>query len=98
MRTIGVLLLPDTRAFDLSVVCEVWGHDRISHGIGPFELRLCAPKRATTMLRPFGSIAATHGLSGLDGCDLVIALGRRDHNAPVPESARSALRRAHAAG
>lgn len=39
MRTIGVLLLPGTRMFDLAVVAEVWAQDRTDSGIGPFTVR-----------------------------------------------------------
>ncbi|RZS44256.1 AraC family transcriptional regulator with amidase-like domain [Herbihabitans rhizosphaerae] len=98
MRTIGVLLLPDSRVFDLAVVCEVWGADRTDDGIGPFDLRLCAPGRRTVTLSPAGQTRATHGLAGLRGCDLVIALGRDDPRAEVPASALAALRRAHRDG
>ncbi|MEU4740169.1 helix-turn-helix domain-containing protein [Actinosynnema sp. NPDC023658] len=92
MRTVGVLLLPGSRMFDVSVVSEVWGVDRVDSGIGPFALRLCAPGRATTPVRPVGAIPATHGLSGLRDCDLVLVPGREDPLAPVPASAVRALR------
>jgi transcriptional regulator GlxA family with amidase domain len=98
MRTVGVLVLPGSRAFDLAVVGEVWGVDRTDSGIGPFELRLCSPGRVTTEIHPFGQVVATHGLSGLDGCDLVLATGRVDPHAEVPASAVQALRRAHRDG
>ncbi|MGW4116548.1 GlxA family transcriptional regulator [Actinosynnema sp. NPDC004786] len=92
MRTVGVLLLPGTRAFDVSVVGEVWGVDRTDAGIGPFTLRLCAPGRAATPVRPVGVIPATHGLSGLRDCDLVLVPGRADPLAPVPDAVVRALR------
>src|SRR3569833_879330 len=98
MRTIGVLLLPGTRMFDLAVIGEVWGQDRTDSGIGPFTLRLCSPGRGRTAVSPFGDVAATHGLAGLDGCDLVLAPGRDDPLAPVSPAAVAALRRAHRAG
>ncbi|MDT8911692.1 helix-turn-helix domain-containing protein [Amycolatopsis sp. PS_44_ISF1] len=98
MRTIGVLLLPGSRMFDLAVIAEVWAQDRTGSGIGPFSVRLCAAGRGRTPVSPFGEVAATHGLAGLDGCDLVLAPGRSDPGADVPASARAALRRAHRAG
>ncbi|TVT57678.1 helix-turn-helix domain-containing protein [Amycolatopsis rhizosphaerae] len=98
MYTVGVLLLPASRAFDLAVVGEVWGQDRTDDGIGPFALRLCSAGRRPVELSPFGRVAADQGLSGLRGCDLVIALGRADPFAPVPPSAARALRAAHEAG
>ncbi|WP_447009416.1 GlxA family transcriptional regulator [Saccharothrix hoggarensis] len=92
MRTVGVLVLPGSRMFDISVVSEVWGVDRSDAGIGPFELRLCAPGRVSTPVEPVGVIPATHGLSGLAGCDLVVVPGRVDPLAPVPPAAVRALR------
>jgi transcriptional regulator GlxA family with amidase domain len=98
MRTIGVLLLPGSRMFDLAVISEVWGLDRTNSGIGPFTLRFCSPGRVSTATHPFGELAATHALGGLDGCDLVVVPGRADPLADVPRSAAAALRRAHRAG
>ncbi|QQQ75407.1 helix-turn-helix domain-containing protein [Saccharothrix sp. 6-C] len=92
MRTVGVLLLPGSRMFDVSVVSEVWGVDRSDAGVGPFELRLCAPGRVATAVAPVGVIPATHGLSGLRDCDLVVVPGRVDPLAPVPDAAVRALR------
>ncbi|MFD0199980.1 MULTISPECIES: GlxA family transcriptional regulator [Saccharothrix] len=92
MRTVGVLVLPGSRMFDISMVSEVWGVDRRDSGVGPFALRLCAPGRAATSVRPVGVIPATHGLSGLRDCDLVVVPGRADPLAPVPEAAVRALR------
>lgn len=91
MRTVGVLVLPGSRTFDVSVVGEVWGVDRSDAGIGPFELRLCAPGRRATPLHPVGHVQATHGLSGLADCDLVVVPGRVDPLAEVPRSVVRAL-------
>ncbi|MET9265462.1 helix-turn-helix domain-containing protein [Amycolatopsis sp. NPDC004079] len=98
MRTIGVLLLPGSRMFDLAVIAEVWAQDRTDSGIGPFTVRVCAPGRGRTRVSPFGEVVATHGLSGLDECDLILAPGRDDPLAEVPAAARGALRRAHRGG
>lgn len=97
MRTVGVVVLPDSRVFDFAVVCEVWGLDRTSFGIGPFELRLCAQSRRPVRLHPTGVVTPSHGVSGLDGCDLVLAIGRANPRARVPGAVVAALRRAHAA-
>ncbi|PPK64249.1 helix-turn-helix domain-containing protein [Actinokineospora auranticolor] len=94
MRTIGVLLLPDSRVFDFAVVNEVWAVDR--DRVGPFEVRLCAG--GPVRLSPAGDAVPTHGLDGLRGCDLVITLGRGDPLADVPDDVRAVLREVHAAG
>ncbi|HEX6341835.1 GlxA family transcriptional regulator [Umezawaea sp.] len=94
MRTIGVLLLPDSRIFDVSVVSEVWGIDRTDSGVPPFEVRLCSEGRVVTPLAPIGSLEATHGFDGLVDCDLVVVPGRGDPFAAVPPAAVEALRAA----
>lgn len=98
MRTIGLLVLPGTRAFDAAVTGEVWGIDRADHGIGPFELRVCAPVRGVTRTDPVGLIEATHTLRGLAGCDLVVVPGRADPLELVDPAAIRALQAAHRRG
>jgi transcriptional regulator GlxA family with amidase domain len=98
MRAVGVLILPGSRTFDVAVASEVWGVDRVDSGVPSFELRLCSPGRSALPMHPVGQIAATHGLSGLAGCDLVIVPGRADPHRSVPALAVRALRDAHEAG
>ena len=98
MRTIGLLVLPGSRAFDLAVAGEVWGIDRTDDGIGPFDLRVCALTRDATPTHPLGAVAATHMLRGLAGCDLVVVPGRADPLAPVDARAIWALQAAHHRG
>jgi transcriptional regulator GlxA family with amidase domain len=98
MRTIGLLVLPGARSFDVAVAGEVWGIDRTDHGIGPFELRVCAPGGGVTPIHPLGAIAATHTLRGLAACDLVIVPGRDDPSAPVDPAAIRALQAVHRRG
>ncbi len=92
MRTVGVLLLPGSRIFDIAVVSEVWGIDRTDSAVPPFELRLCSPGKVTTPLAPVGVLPATHGLTGLADCDLVVVPGRDDPHAAVPPAVLKALR------
>lgn len=92
MRVVGVLVLPHSRTFDIAVACEVWGIDRSDSGVPVFELRICSPGKTTQPLSPVGTMPATHGLSGLDVCDLIIVPGRRDPHEPVPEAVRRRLR------
>jgi transcriptional regulator GlxA family with amidase domain len=98
MRTVGVLVLPGTRAFDLAVTGEVWGIDRTDDGVGPFDLRVCAAGRGAVATHPLGQVEATHTLRGLAGCDLVIVPGRDDPLAAVDPTAITALRSANRRG
>ena len=98
MHVVGLLLLPGSRLFDVAVASEVWAIDRTDSGIGPFELRICAPGAGSQPLAPCGHLAATHDLTALSGCDLIVVPGRADPHAPVPPEAIEALRAAHLAG
>lgn len=98
MRVVGLLLLPGSRTFDVAVASEVWAIDRTDSGIGPFELRICAPGAVDQPLSPVGHLAATHDLTALGGCDLIVVPGRANLHAPVPPEAVEALRTAHLAG
>lgn len=46
---IALVSFPGIRAFDASVITEVWGVDRTDRGVPPFELRRTAA--ATTPIR-----------------------------------------------
>ncbi|MBP2329797.1 transcriptional regulator GlxA family with amidase domain [Kibdelosporangium banguiense] len=96
MQIVGLLILPGSRAFDTAVATEIWGIQRPD--FDRFEMRICSPGGVSLPMHPFGSIDATHDLSGLDDCDLVIATGRSDPHAEVPQDAINALQAAHARG
>src|SRR5256885_9197572 len=84
MRTVGLLVLPGTRVFDTAVAAEVWGREHRDTGLGRFDLRVCTPGKKNHPMHPIGTLVATHGLNGLEDCDLVVATGRQDHLADVP--------------
>jgi transcriptional regulator GlxA family with amidase domain len=98
MRIVGLLILEGTRTFDTAVAAEVWGRPHVDTGLGRFELRICSPGKVSYPMHPVGTLIPTHGLSGLDDCDLVIATGRADHLADVPRPAIQALKKAHDRG
>src|SRR4051794_38446903 len=95
MRSVGLLLLPGARAFDVAVAAEVWGSDRTAYGVPAFRLMRHGPG---------GRIALTAGLTTtadlplnrLRECDLVVVPGRDDPAAPVPAYALEALQAAAA--
>lgn len=98
MKVVGLLLLAESRTFDVAVAAEVWGVDRAESGIGPFELRIASPDAASQPLSPVGHLTATHDLGGLGDCDLVVVPGRHDPHSPVPAAVRDALRAVHHRG
>ncbi|OII64429.1 AraC family transcriptional regulator [Streptomyces sp. CC53] len=99
MYRVALLAFPGIRAFDVTVITEVWGEDRTSRGVPPFELRRAAADPGTPVAMPGGlSLSPDRPLTWLDQADLVIVPGMDDPETPVPAPALEALRRAHAAG
>ncbi|GAA3945912.1 helix-turn-helix domain-containing protein [Streptomyces gulbargensis] len=101
-QRIALLSFPGIRAFDVSVVTEVWGTDRGTRGVPPFELRrVAADPAAPIPLRGGLSLTPDRPLAWLDGLtptDLVLVPGVEDPDADVPAPVLDALRRAHAGG
>ncbi|WP_370616849.1 GlxA family transcriptional regulator [Mumia sp. Pv 4-285] len=103
IRTVSALVLDDVTAFELGVVCEVFGIDRTEDGVPPFDFRICGPVAGRPVsLSVGGSIVPDHGLDGLRGADLVAVVPswRRTGEAlmPIEEHILDALRAAHAEG
>ncbi|MFD7630707.1 GlxA family transcriptional regulator [Streptomyces sp. NPDC059851] len=95
---IALLAFPGIRAFDVSVITEVWGADRTDRGVPAFELRRVAAGPEPVPMR--GGIALTpdRTLAWLPRAELVLVPGLDDHVTPAPEPVLAALRRAHARG
>ncbi|MFI8824637.1 GlxA family transcriptional regulator [Streptomyces sp. NPDC053431] len=101
-QRIALLAFPGIRAFDVSVITEVWGSDRRTRGVPPFELRRVATDPATPVpLRGGLHLTPDRPLDWLDGLtttDLVLVPGIEDPDADFPPPVLDALRRAHTAG
>lgn len=97
-QRIALLAFPGVRAFDVSVICEVWGVDRTDRGVPAFELRRAAVDRTPVPLRGGLTLVPDRTLAWLSSADLVIVPGLDDHLRPAPEPVLDALRRAHRRG
>ncbi|MFI6722545.1 GlxA family transcriptional regulator [Streptomyces atratus] len=93
---IALVSFPGIRAFDVSVVTEVWGVDRTDRGVPPFDLRRAAADPAPIPLRGGLSLTPDRTLAWLTRADLIVVPGLDDHLTPAPEPVLEALRRAHA--
>ncbi|MFE6459420.1 GlxA family transcriptional regulator [Streptomyces cinereoruber] len=101
-QRIALLAFPGVRAFDVSVITEVWGSDRTLRGVPPFVLHRAAADLHTPV-RLRGGLALTPDrpltwLHDLTPTDLVIVPGIEDPDADVPPPVLDALRRAHSTG
>jgi transcriptional regulator GlxA family with amidase domain len=95
---VALVAFPGIRAFDVSVVTEVWGADRTDRGVPPFELRRVAAGRDPVPMRGGLTLVPDRTLAWLDRADLVVVPGLDDHLTPAPAPVLAALRRAHARG
>ncbi|MFG2630040.1 GlxA family transcriptional regulator [Streptomyces sp. NPDC048473] len=93
---IALVSFPGIRAFDVSVITEVWGVDRTDRGVPPFDLRRTAADPAPIPLRGGLSLTPDRTLAWLTRADLIVVPGLDDHLTPAPEPVLEALRRAHA--
>jgi transcriptional regulator GlxA family with amidase domain len=96
---VALVAFPGIRAFDVSVITEVWGTDRTDRGAPAFDLRRVAADPATPVpLRGGLTLHADRTLNWLRRADLVVVPGLDDHLTPAPAPVLDALRRAHAHG
>ncbi|MEV6249923.1 helix-turn-helix domain-containing protein [Streptomyces sp. NPDC051742] len=101
-QRIALLAFPGIRAFDLSVITEVWDSDRTLRGVPPFELRrTAADPRTPIPLRGGLTLTPDRPLTWLDELtptDLVLVPGIEDPDADIPAPVLDALRSVHTAG
>ncbi|MFI8192945.1 GlxA family transcriptional regulator [Streptomyces sp. NPDC085946] len=95
---VALLAFPGIRAFDVSVVTEVWGTDRTDRGVPAFDLRRVAADSAPVPLRGGLTLQPDRTLAWLARADLILVPGLDDHLTPAPAPVLDALRRAHARG
>ncbi|MEK2477357.1 GlxA family transcriptional regulator [Streptomyces noursei] len=95
---IALLAFPGIRAFDVSVITEVWGADRTDRGVPAFELRRVAAGPEPVPMRGGLALTPDRTLAWLPRAELVLVPGLDDHVTPAPEPVLAALRRAHARG
>ena len=95
---IAVIAFDGMSPFHLSVPCLVFGEDRTALGLPRFDFRVCAIETGPIHTDAGLTITVPHGLSALDGADIVIVPSWKDLDAPPPTALIEALRRAHRRG
>ncbi|MGC3002465.1 GlxA family transcriptional regulator [Streptomyces sp. G35A] len=96
---VALVAFPGIRAFDVSVITEVWGTDRTDRGAPAFDLRRVAPDPSTPVpMRGGLSLHPDRPLGWLTDADLVVVPGLDDHLSPAPPAVLDALRHAHTRG
>jgi len=71
LKTIAAVVMEGSAAFELGVVCEVFGIDRTEDGVPPFDFRVCGEHPGKPLRSTGFAIVPTHGLDALEDADLV---------------------------
>lgn len=97
LRRVAAIAVPQVSAFELGLVCEVFGVDRSDTGGPRFDLTVCTPDPGLLPMRPGLHLDVPAGLEATEDADLVVVL---PYGAPyeLPEPVLDALRAAHARG
>ncbi|MFJ8944354.1 GlxA family transcriptional regulator [Streptomyces sp. NPDC102395] len=96
---VALVAFPGIRAFDVSVITEVWGSDRTDRGVPAFDLRRVAADTSTPIpMRGGLTLFPDRALSWLSRADLILVPGLDDHLTPAPKPVLDALCRAHDRG
>ena len=98
LRTIAAVVMDGSAAFELGVLCEVFGIDRTEDGVPPFDFRVCAEHPGKPLRSTGFSIVPTHGLEGLRDADLIAVPALSTEPADYPPAVIEAVRAAAARG
>jgi AraC family transcriptional activator FtrA len=95
IHNVAVPVLDGVAAFELGVLCEVFGLDRPDDPILPsFDFAICAPEPGPVRCQSGFSIVAEHGFDRLAEADLIGVPAVQMGNGPIPEALAEQLRAA----
>jgi len=98
LRDVAVAVGQGVAAFELGVVCEVFGLDRSADSLPGFDFAVCAVDPPPLVCASGFTISPPHGLDRLRSADLVAVPGWHEIDRPPPEPLLEALREAVARG
>lgn len=97
LRSVAVVVLDQVAPFELGVLCEVFGTERIGDGFPCYDFKVCSPDGAAVRTRS-GFLLQPHAdLAPLADADLV-AVPAHPIDSPMPEAVGEALRAVAARG
>ena len=97
LRNVAVIAMDGVAAFELGVLCEVFGTDRIEDGFPGYRFDVCSPDGRPVATKSGFSVVPRSDLGPVDDADLVAVPAHAD-SAVAPEIVLDALRRADARG
>jgi len=98
LKTVAVVVMEGSAAFELGVVCEVFGIDRTEDGVPRFDFRVCGEPPGRPLRSTGFAIVPTHGLDGAVDADLVAVPAVNGTLSDFPPAVLDALREASARG
>ncbi|HET9052144.1 MAG TPA: helix-turn-helix domain-containing protein [Candidatus Dormibacteraeota bacterium] len=98
LRNVAVAIVDHVSAFELGVVCEVFGYDRSADGFPRYDFAVCAVEPAPLHCDAGFLIETPHGIERLAEADLVAIPAWRDVRERPPEALLEALRATVARG
>jgi AraC family transcriptional regulator, transcriptional activator FtrA len=97
LHNVAVIAFDQVAAFELGVLCEVFGTDRRADGFPAYRFHVCTPDGQPVRTRSGFLITPHADLTPVETADLV-AVPAHPITAPVPPTVLAALRRASARG
>lgn len=95
---VAVIAQDPVSFFELGVAVEVFGVDRTSDGVPPFDFQICSPDaKDAVMALPGVALSGNSGLDATAGADLVIVPSAPRDRAPSPDVVE-ALKATHQRG
>jgi len=93
LKRVAVLVLDNVAPFELGVLCEVFGTDRVKDGFPGYEFHTCSPDGGPVRTKSGWTLTPTADLAPLETADLV-AVPAYPLDCPTPPEVADALRRA----
>jgi transcriptional regulator GlxA family with amidase domain len=93
LSRVAAIALDDVAAFELGVLCEVFGTDRSEDGFPTYDFQLCSPDGGPVTTRSGYRLLPHADLAPVEEADLV-AVPAHPINTRAPENVLDALRRA----
>ncbi|MHA7262588.1 GlxA family transcriptional regulator [Arthrobacter sp. TMN-37] len=99
LTSVALIVLPGLTPFEFGVICEVFGVDRSTLGVGlpAFDFRICTPVPGTVETETGFSIVVDRDLSATEDADLVVVIPSHAED-PLPVAVAEALRAADRRG
>ncbi|MEV0716210.1 helix-turn-helix domain-containing protein [Asanoa sp. NPDC050611] len=97
LRNVAVVVMDGVAAFELGVLCEVFGSDRTADGFPGYRFDICSPDGGPVRAENGFTLVPPADLTPLEDADLV-AVPAHKGGSVVPPSVLAALRRADARG